>query len=607
MTEQPGAVLILLALLAACGGSSTGLEVTSVPTDPILAEPLEPGEIVGATDYLVTSPAPGPVSPQGDGLLAPSGLGVWRSGADRSAPPESLPTPGWARAVVPVPGALWVADGVAGITVLHEGDAAPVSWPRGTVEDLVSAGPWTLAAVGEGELLVLEPGPALEPQVVGRLVLDGRPLDLDAVERPDGWHFAVACQAAGLYTGRVDGAGRPRLTGRLRRYVRRVAIGPTRAWGASGAGLLVGGDAGPDGVQLPAPATGLVELADGTTLVAAGASGLLARPAGPGREPGLLRQRTAAAVALGADADRVRAWVTWSDGLVEQLDGSEVVASWTLPTPARVTRVGGGLVGRVEHDGAAALVHVRQGWRLPTSRRVRALAGAPGQSTVALGPGGGLRVWWQAGRPAREAAVWAGVSGALLDDGAGGLWVADEGVGLVHVNAEGQRQTWSFRSGFGAGSLVADHRWVAAGAVMGGEILALPADGGAPVRLLAGADPADLELIGDHLVAGLVGGGVEVFDLAAGSWSPSERLPLPWPVRLLDDAGRLCPAPGGVLQALGERGLAVLDLEPGAAPGFRHVLDTPGRALDCAPSDRPGRYLVADDAGLLEVEVDPGG
>lgn len=91
--------------------------------------------------------------------------------------------------------------------------------------------------------------------------------------------------------------------------------------------------------------------------------------------------------------------------------------------------------------------------------------------------------------------------------------------------------------------------------------------------------------------------------LDRGDWPEADLLELPWPGQMLEEFTRLCAAgPERVLVMMGEAGIGVVATPNGTKPTLERIIETPGRAIDCAPGPE-GSWWIADHAALLQLTL----
>lgn len=613
MTERVitgGLCLMLAGLLIAAVGAyrgapgSAGWALVPHPEEPRSGPPaVWPPPAPNSARVLAQAPQLGLVLAEPDALWITTGHGLLRMARDGS-PPLQTTTPGRAQSVVrQSPALLWVADGQAGVTpvtVVEGGLMTGPSHPVGDVTMLATAGEWTLAALREGWVASLRPGPDGELIEGDRQVVDGRPKQI-VTWGEDGARWAVALAEGGVLTGSLDDGGQLEIdevveygytTGIIRVPDGLLWTGPTGAVRGTAAGA---------GGSFRARVTVAATTADGVPWFSVGDRVFRGAPAALGAVNEPVRARPGNTVAgLAAEVTGPSVVVTWSDGRVEALnvEGSPT-ASWMAPgVGGSIERVGAGLFARRESGGDwLEALDGSDSFRIraAVSELVESASGA-----LIAARETGVHRWNPPGPPQSLGGGNAAGVAAGLD---GTLWTIESDGGLVHRSPSGEvLGMWPTSHQDANNKTVAlSPRWAFAAGWAHGAWLAVDRTDGTVVRGWLGGRGSDAIVLGDVVVVGLGGYGLLTLDLASQP-PTTHRLPLPIRTGSIDGA-RLCPAPGGVLVTMLERGVARVHVASDGAMTLGPWVDTPGLAQDCAATDQPETWLVADSTSLLELTI----
>ena len=602
-----------LLLLAACSGSSPQWSGWAEPAEPQLPDPAHAPEWPpppGSLRYLDVRGEPGPVLDTDDGLMVPTGFGLRWIPGDRTAESFDLPTPGWSRAVVgPAPGVYWVADGSSGLTLVRRSDDT-LTWYRtdriGTVTHVAEVDGRVLATVEEGLLLLLEPDEEGLPVEAGRLVLDGRPARVAVQEVGGSQEWAVATSEGGVVTGSLRPSGRLRADGgSRRRWARTVAVAGGGFIAGSSSPTLWGPGLGDDRTLGRSP-SGLASDGGGGLWIAAGADGLLRLSPG-GDQPDVVRQRPerrALAVSPARGGDEV--WVSWSDGLIERTgSGGDVTGSHPAGEEGRITLADDGFrVHRLGRDRSRIVVPGGER-SFDIGADVYDLEAGPDQALIAAQAEGTLVLRSEHGRWAIQPLRRGYAAGVTRTPDDGSIWIADEVEGLIHLDPRGSEAVHPTWGGAAVIAVDASRDRVAVVDVFTSDLLAVPRDGGAPVRAIVSGQARDVVLLGDRAVVGLARFGLGVVALDEGDWPEAQLIRLPQPSGATLHGSRLCPRPGGVLVVLEENGVAVVDVPESGPPRLVRIIETPGKAVHCSPGEEEGVFVISDSVALLELEISP--
>ncbi len=597
--------MLAIAVQAGCGSGEGDRRAWERPADPRPPEEAPAWPVSGdRLSYLDVRGQPGPALADGDRLAVPTGFGLRLLPRDGDGPDLEVATPGWSRGVVRAGETWWVADGARGLAVLREDGG--LSWdrsvPLGTVTSVVAAGDRALATVAEGALVVLEPDPGGLPVEVARLTLDGTPTSVTVRPRGAGFEWLVAAAEAGLVRGRLDERGRPEWTSSLQgRWVTRAVF--------FGSGVLTGGASpelwgtGLPALDLPLPAGDLVVTRDGAAWVAVGARGLARLGDGDVVEPAWVRARAPTeARALATDPEGERLFVSWSDGLVEELslDG-EPVGQHVAGREGIVRAVAPGFVGlylgrdrgRVLPPGGAPVFEI--------PAEIYDIEAVPGGALLAAEASGVARIA-RAGETWEIEEVRRSVADAVARGADGRIWIADEIEGLVELDPAGGERVHRVWSGAEPVTAAVNERWAVTTTFFASDLLAVDLAGGPPVRAALPGRATGLALDGDRAFVSMPFYGLAAVPLDRGDWPEIELLELPWPDGLRTAVVRACGGSGQVLVMLGRRGVAVVDTPADGPPALNRVVETPGEALDCAEGP-DGSWLIADSAALIELTL----
>jgi hypothetical protein len=604
--------LATLLLSSGCSSETDGHRAWAEPADPLFptSEHVPDWPVTG--DRLVVDQVrgqPGPVLAEEEHLVVPTGYGLRRLRRDGGGEGAQVATPGWATEVVRVGDRYWVADGPSGVAVLQLAEDS-LTWVGssrvGTVSSLESVGAHVLATLREGALLTLTAGDDGMPVEVDRLVLDGTPLSVTARPQGAGFEWLATLSEAGLARGAVDNRGRLE-----RRHIARVRRWPIHAE-FFGAGLLAGGSepqawgsglrAGE--VELGLPLSGLAVAADGSAWLAVGTRGVARIGDADQEEAGWIRSRPGHAarfVATSPVGDEL--FVSWSDGVVEQLalDGA-LVEAHVVGREGLVHRVAGEFVAHYLARDRGRVVRRDGGASFDLPSEIYDLE-VDGEGVLIAAEASGVA------RIRRAGSEWAledlrrCVADAVVRGPGGSIWIADEVEGLVRVRPDGSVDRFPAWSGAEAVTVAVDERRAVTTTFFASDLLAVDLAGGPSVRAIVPGRPTGLVLAGDRAVVSMPYFGLAVVPLDAGDWPEAELLELPWPNRMGQAFTRMCAAsPERVLVMMGEAGVAVVRVAAGEPPSLERIVETPGRAIDCA-AGADGAWLIADHAALLELTL----
>ena len=511
--------------------------------------------------------------------------------------------------VVVRPGLVWVADGVRGVGTVRLEEGAPRYSPGvhvGRVVDLEAAPGGALALTAEGSLVRLEATDDGAPRVAASLVFDGRGRDLDvAVGREPGHaRWALAAGAGGGYAGALAADGELVITQRREDLGQawHVVVGDGEAvWMADAARTLwsLSGDA-----QQTLPARCAVSAGEANVIwFACGAAGVWSSSGG---EPSARRVREGAAARAVAALPGGDALVSWSDARVERVGpGGAVRNEWSAGAAGRVLRVATG-AWAVQRELPAQVEVYAVGGRtmLEVPGELGELWATEGADWAAI-RGGGLHRVDAAG--ARQVRSDSATSVAVAGDGA--VFISQPGVALATVDpvSGDLEQLLADPSRNSEDCFVAaSDRWAVTTVWRRSLLFARSRDPAAPqsVEVALNGPPEAVILRGEVAVVGIRGWGVDVVPLDQGPRPAVRTVRLPMPAWGSRRAGRVCKTRSGVLVTLGEVGVARVTID-GATPRLEAVLETPGWASDCAATSTPGRYLVADRTGLVELVLSP--
>ena len=379
-----------------------------------------------------------------------------------------------------------------------------------------------------------------------------------------------------------------------------------------GDGLLAGGEE-PDvwgsglrsgSVKVGGSISSLVVSSDGAAWLGADARGLARIGDGDAEDLLWIRARPGlSVVALSIASDQDAVFASWSDGTVEErgLDGS-LLATHAVGLEGLVHRVAGGFVGHylardrgrvVAPDGTATFDLPSEIYDLELiPDGVLVAAEASGIQEISRTDSG-----WTI-RQLRRC-----VADAVARGRDGSVWIADEVAGLVRMPPSGVEQvhpTWSHAETVTA---AVNDRWAVTTTFFASDLLAVDLEGGPPVRAVLPGRPTGLVLAGDRAIVSMPWLGLAVVPLDRGDWPESELVEFPWPYSMAWPVKRLCSASRErVLVMMGEAGVGVVSVPAGGPPELQRIIETPGRAIDCA-SGPDGSWMIADHAALLRLTL----
>ena len=613
--ERIAVVAALVALvLAACEpGRSEGV-VGALPAAPVIranqASWPPPGFSI-VQDF----PAVGEVLVDGNLLIVPTGHGLTAVDLTANRQLWSVPTPGWARAVVALgDGHYWVADSTAGVTSVRAPSDDVRSVAVGTVTDIGATPDGALVTVSEGLLIALTADSNGMPRETSRLVLDGRPIDLDVTVSQSGPHWAVALRGAGLAVGHQRGADLV-----LDRSDPRVGRTERAALEPSGAVLTIGrrgtvrriADGGVEEGRLPLTQHRAVAVAsDGEPWFACGQAGVFRGLPSTDEAVAIHTRDGEAAVAVSSDPDGSGVYVSWWDGLVERLDRDGLVlGAWTLGSAYRAVDVTPEVIALRHASNRSAILAM--GSALTESAlfsRTEKLAGLSWD---------GARTW----------VAWNAAGGFLVDSGSDGLEierVVDSDVTAFAAADDGSTWFTGAEIGWGrldSGTMVTEalgepeqdvrlvavsDGWFVSGTHYHRDFLAFPLDRpGHRVRAWLPGVALAVGVKDGHALVVARRSTVLTVPLEQGPTPPTTTLQLYPPAESYEwrEAQGLCQVGDAILVPMGEAGLARLSMGDSGELSLEAVLETPGRARRCVAVSG-NEVLVADETAVIRLQVD---
>jgi len=482
------------------------------------------------------------------------------------------------------------------------------------VTDVAATPHGALVTVSEGLLIALTHDSDGMPRETSRLVLDGQPIDLDVTVSQSGVHWAVALRGAGFAIGHQRGAelvldrSEPRV-GRTER----VALAPDGALfttGRRGTVRHVTDQAVEEG-RLPLTQHRAVAIDDdGEPWFACGQAGVFRGFPSTDEEEPIRTRGGEPAVAVRRDPDGSGVYVSWWDGLVEQLDRDGLVlGSWTLGSAYRAVDVTPEVIAlRHASNRSAVLAMGSALTESALSSRTETLAGLSWD---------GARTW----------VAWNAAGGFLADSGPDGLEierVVDTDVTAFAVADDGSVWLTGAEIGWGrldSGTMVTEalgepehdvrlvavsNGWFVSGTHYHRDVLAFPLDRpGHRVRAWLPGAALAVGIKDGHALVVARRSTVLTVPLEQGPTPPTTTLQLYPPAESYEwrEAQGLCQVGGAILVPMGEVGLARLSMGDSGELSLEAVLETPGRARRCVAISQT-EVLVADETAVIRLRVD---
>lgn len=342
---------------------------------------------------------------------------------------------------------------------------------------------------------------------------------------------------------------------------------------------------------------------------ACGESGLFRSTAGAFEASRLVRSRDGEwAVALSENPLGYTVFVSWRDGIVEELDThGNLVATWNVGSFFRVERTSPHVAALHSHEETARLWDIETHTEVDIAGRVCQLWWDGNRTLVAASADGAYAVERRDNELVLERLLVDEVTG-IASDSSGVIWLSSQPIGIGRLSPTLQLSTWIGRPGPDDRYIGVSDEWVATVTWFGAELSALPTANPADNTIIRAMLPGvgmGVVVRNDFAVVGLRRWGVTSVPLDQGSWPDVIALRLPigrlWG---RGDSNRLCATPNGVMVTLEEAGIALVDVDEVGQLTLDRLIDTPGRAVDCTMTDQPNTYLIADTTALLEVVLE---